>query len=60
MFHSTVERVALYGDEMWAKYEKLSSEISAVDFYFLIINHCVIENIQRKKLCEKSWMLFHR
>jgi len=44
MFHSSDERVALHGDEMWSKYEKLSSEIAVVDFYFLIINPCVIEN----------------
>jgi len=44
MFDSSVERVALFGDEMLSKYEKLRSEITVVDFYCLIINPCVIEN----------------
>ena len=44
MFHSTVERTALYGDEMWSKNEKLRSEITVVDFYSLIRNSYVIEN----------------
>jgi hypothetical protein len=30
MFQSTVERIALYGNEMWSNYEKLWSEIPAV------------------------------
>lgn len=44
MLHSTVERIALCGDEMWSKYEKLRSEITVVVFYCLIRNSCEIEN----------------